>query len=237
MPPAGQTEIELAPAIGERVQSVEVQSDLELLDSEKQVSYERAKRIFDIAAAAFGLLLLLPLFIVVAICIKLEDPKGPVLFNQTRVGRGGRTFRMYKFRSMVTDAEKRLNDLLASNEIQGAMFKMKSDPRITRVGGFIRKTSIDELPQLVNVLTGSMSLVGPRPPLPREVEAYTDYQMRRLTVTPGCTGLWQVSGRNDLSFEQMVELDLSYIRTRTIWLDIKILFRTVKIVFIPNSAY
>lgn len=237
MLPAGRTEIELAPVLGERIQSIEVQLDLELTDSEKQSSYERAKRAFDIIGAACGLLLLLPLFLVVAICIKLEDPKGTVFFYQTRVGRDGRTFRMYKFRSMIADAENRLTELLASNEIQGAMFKMKDDPRITRIGSFIRKTSIDELPQLVNVLTGSMSLVGPRPPLPREVETYTNYHMRRLDVTPGCTGLWQVSGRNGLSFEQMVELDLMYITKRSIWFDIKIIIRTVKVIFIPNSAY
>lgn len=199
--------------------------------------YLLAKRLIDIIGAMCGLLVLLPLFLIVALCIKLEDPKGPVFFKQIRIGKDGKEFYMYKFRSMVTDAEKRLEELLKHNEIQGAMFKMKDDPRITRIGKFIRKTSIDELPQLLNVLKGDMSLVGPRPPLPREVREYTEYDMQRLLVTPGCTGVWQVSGRNSLSFHQMVELDVQYIQKRTVLFDMKIILKTVKVLFGSSDAY
>jgi exopolysaccharide biosynthesis polyprenyl glycosylphosphotransferase len=200
-------------------------------------SYLIAKRTMDIIGAMIGLISLSWLFLIVAVLIKLEDPKGPVFFKQIRVGKDGKQFYMYKFRSMVTDAEKRLKELLKYNEVSGAMFKMKNDPRVTRVGKFIRKTSIDELPQLWNVLKGEMSLVGPRPPLPREVAQYTEYDKQRLLVTPGCTGLWQVSGRNDLGFNEMVELDLKYIRERSILYDLKIILKTIKIMIKPNSAY
>lgn len=199
--------------------------------------YLIAKRIMDICGALVGLICLSWLFLIVAILIKLEDPKGPVFFKQVRVGKDGKEFYMYKFRSMVTNAEELLESLLHLNEVSGAMFKMKDDPRITKVGKFIRKTSIDELPQLWNVLKGDMSLVGPRPPLPREVAQYTEYDKQRLLVTPGCTGLWQVSGRNDLGFDEMVELDLKYIRERSLLYDIKIIFKTIKIMIRPNSAY
>lgn len=199
--------------------------------------YLIAKRIMDICGALVGLICLSWLFLIVAILIKLEDPKGPVFFKQVRVGKDGKEFYMYKFRSMVTNAEELLESLLHLNEVSGAMFKMKDDPRITKVGKFIRKTSIDELPQLWNVLKGDMSLVGPRPPLPREVAQYTEYDKQRLLVTPGCTGLWQVSGRNDLGFNEMVELDLKYIRERSILYDLKIILKTIKIMIKPNSAY
>ncbi|SFA49009.1 exopolysaccharide biosynthesis polyprenyl glycosylphosphotransferase [Parageobacillus thermantarcticus] len=199
--------------------------------------YLIAKRIMDICGALIGLICLSWLFLIVAVLIKLEDPKGPVFFKQVRVGKDGKEFYMYKFRSMVTNAEELLESLLHLNEVSGAMFKMKDDPRITKVGKFIRKTSIDELPQLWNVLKGDMSLVGPRPPLPREVAQYTEYDKQRLLVTPGCTGLWQVSGRNDLGFDEMVELDLKYIRERSLLYDIKIIFKTIKIMIKPNSAY
>ncbi|OAO82036.1 sugar transferase [Anoxybacillus flavithermus] len=200
-------------------------------------SYLIAKRTMDIIGAMIGLISLSWLFLIVAVLIKLEDPKGPVFFKQIRVGKDGKQFYMYKFRSMVTDAEKRLKELLKYNEVSGAMFKMKNDPRVTKVGKFIRKTSIDELPQLWNVLKGEMSLVGPRPPLPREVAQYTEYDKQRLLVTPGCTGLWQVSGRNDLGFDEMVELDLKYIRERSLLYDIRIILKTIKIMIKPNSAY
>lgn len=203
----------------------------------KQTLYLLFKRFFDIVASLCGLVLLTPLFLLLAVIIKLEDPKGSVFFSQVRVGKDGKSFRMYKFRSMVSNAEELLKDLLERNEIEGAMFKMKNDPRITRIGRFIRKTSIDELPQLFNVLLGDMSLVGPRPPLPREVEQYSEYDRLRLTVTPGCTGLWQVSGRNGLSFAEMVELDLRYIRSRNIWLDVKIIIKTVFVLFGNKGAY
>ncbi|MED3751775.1 sugar transferase [Geobacillus stearothermophilus] len=199
--------------------------------------YLIAKRIMDICGALVGLICLSWLFLIVALLIKLEDPKGPVFFRQVRVGKNGKEFYMYKFRSMVTNAEELLESLLHLNEVTGAMFKMKEDPRVTKIGKFIRKTSIDELPQLWNVLKGEMSLVGPRPPLPREVAQYTEYDKQRLLVTPGCTGLWQVSGRNDLGFDEMVELDLKYIRERSLLYDIKIIFKTIKIMIRPNSAY
>jgi lipopolysaccharide/colanic/teichoic acid biosynthesis glycosyltransferase len=199
--------------------------------------YNAAKRTMDVAGALCGLILLSPALAVVALLIKLDDPKSPVLSSQTRIGKHAKPFRMYKFRSMVPDAEKKLAELLSRNEIQGAMFKMKEDPRITRIGRFIRKTSIDELPQLLNVLKGEMSLVGPRPPLPREVEEYSEYDKLRLTVDSGCTGLWQVNGRNQLSFEQMVDLDLQYIRQRSVWGDLKIIFRTFKLLLGAKDAF
>lgn len=195
------------------------------------------KRTIDVTGSLIGLILLSPLFVIIAILIKLEDPKGSVLFYQTRIGKNEKPFRMYKFRSMVSNAEEKLKDLLAQNEIEGAMFKMKNDPRITKIGKFIRKTSIDELPQLINVLRGDMSLVGPRPPLVREVAEYTDYDKLRLTVKPGCTGLWQVSGRNELSFKEMVELDLKYIQNRSVRFDLKIIFKTFKVLLGAKDAF
>ncbi|GLX67687.1 sugar transferase [Paenibacillus glycanilyticus] len=199
--------------------------------------YLMGKRGFDLIAASVGLILLSPLFLIVALLIKLENPKGSVFFYQTRVGRNEQPFKMFKFRSMVANAESMLDNLLNQNEIQGAMFKMKEDPRITKVGKFIRKTSIDELPQLWNVIRGDMSLVGPRPALPREVNEYTSYDKLRLKVQPGCTGLWQVSGRNELSFNEMVELDLRYIEERGFLLDLKLVLLTVKVMFGSKNAY
>jgi exopolysaccharide biosynthesis polyprenyl glycosylphosphotransferase len=195
------------------------------------------KRGFDKIAACLGLLLLSPVFIMTAIAIKLEDPGAPVIYSQIRIGKNGKPFRMYKFRSMVRDADQQFEQLAALNEMSGAMFKMKNDPRVTRVGRWIRKTSIDELPQLWNVLRGEMSLVGPRPPLPRELVHYRDYDFQRLTVTPGCTGLWQVSGRSSIGFEEMVELDLQYIRRRSFWFDLLIILRTIRLLFGSRNAY
>ncbi|OIB03756.1 multidrug MFS transporter [Paenibacillus sp. LC231] len=208
-----------------------------LEDQKSKFLYLTVKRGMDLLFALLGLILLSPLFLIVSILIKLEDPKGSVFFYQTRIGKNERPFRMYKFRSMVSNAEELLDKLLEQNEISGAMFKMKEDPRITKIGRFIRKTSIDELPQLWNVVRGEMSLVGPRPALPREVLQYSSYDKLRLKVSPGCTGLWQVSGRNNLSFQEMLALDLEYIERRGIWLDVKVMFRTVKIMIFPNSAY
>jgi exopolysaccharide biosynthesis polyprenyl glycosylphosphotransferase len=199
--------------------------------------YLIAKRIMDICGALIGLICLSWLFLIVALLIKLEDPKGPVFFKQVRVGKDGKEFYMYKFRSMVTNAEELLESLLHLNEVSGAMFKMKDDPRVTKVGRFIRKTSIDELPQLWNVLKGDMSLVGPRPPLPREVAQYTEYDKQRLLVTPGCTGLWQISGRSNVGFKEMVELDLQYIRNRSIFFDLKIIFKTIFVLFGSKDAF
>lgn len=205
--------------------------------SEVKVHYLFMKRTLDIIGAAAGLVILLPLFVVVGILIKLEDRQGPVFFKQIRVGRNGKPFGMYKFRSMVTNAEAMLDQLLEQNETTGAMFKMKNDPRVTRIGRFIRKTSIDELPQLWNVLKGDMSLVGPRPPLPREVDEYTEYDKLRLLATPGCTGLWQVSGRSNIGFREMVELDLKYIKERSIALDLKLIFKTIAAMVGSKDAY
>ncbi|RUQ26573.1 sugar transferase [Peribacillus cavernae] len=199
--------------------------------------YLLSKRCIDILGSLAGIILLSILFIILAILIKLEDPKGKIFFTQTRVGKNGNEFKMYKFRSMVSNAEEKLNEILKYNEVSGAMFKMKEDPRITKIGKFIRKTSIDELPQLFNVLKGDMSLVGPRPPLPTEVAQYTEYDKQRLLVTPGCTGLWQVSGRNSLGFKEMVELDLQYIRTRSLLFDIKLILKTVIVLFGSKDAF
>lgn len=196
-----------------------------------------AKRVIDLIGSILGLVVLFPFFIVLAILMKIEEPKGPIFFSQTRVGLNGKKFKMYKIRSMVVNAEELLEDLLEQNEIEGAMFKMKDDPRITKVGKFIRKTSIDELPQLLNVVKGDMSLVGPRPPLVREVEEYTDYDKQRLLIKPGCTGLWQVSGRNALSFEEMVELDLKYIQNLSLLNDFMIGVKTIKVVVKSDDAY
>ncbi|WP_337050382.1 sugar transferase [Priestia megaterium] len=202
-----------------------------------QRGYLFIKRCIDVVGAVAGLLMLLIVFIIVSLLIKLEDPKGSIFFSQKRVGKNGKEFKMYKFRSMVSDAEAKLAELLEQNETTGAMFKMKNDPRVTKIGKLIRKTSIDELPQLINVLKGDMSLVGPRPPIVREVNEYTGYQMQRLLVTPGCTGLWQVSGRSNIGFEEMVELDLTYITTRSLMADIKIIFRTILMLFGSKNAF
>ncbi|WP_376752305.1 sugar transferase [Limosilactobacillus allomucosae] len=210
------------------------------IDGEKlkhQYAYRMVKRIFDVVASAIALVLLSPLFLILAIAIKIDDPNGPVFYTQTRVGKNGKTFQIIKFRSMISNADKLLARLKNQNEVEGAMFKMKNDPRITRVGRFIRKYSLDELPQLINVIGGSMSIVGPRPPLLSEVEQYTDYDKQRLMVVPGCTGMWQVGGRNDVDFDEMVHLDLTYIQNRSVWLDLKIMFETVKVMIIPNGAY
>lgn len=200
-------------------------------------SYLVMKRSIDIIGSFCGLVVLSILFIIIGLLIKIEDPKGKVFFKQLRVGKDGREFYMYKFRSMASDAEERLKELLALNEVSGAMFKMKDDPRVTKVGKFIRKTSLDELPQLINVLKGEMSLVGPRPPLPREVEEYSNHDKQRLLVVPGCTGLWQVSGRSNLGFSEMVELDLRYIKERSLIFDIKIILKTVLVLFGSKNAY
>lgn len=202
-----------------------------------QYVYRFVKRLFDMVASTIALVILSPLFLIIAICIKVDDPKGPVFYSQVRVGKDGKHFKMFKFRSMVTNADQLLEKLRSQNDIDGAMFKMKNDPRITKVGRIIRKYSLDELPQLANVVMGSMSIVGPRPPLVSEVAEYTDYDNQRLMVKPGATGMWQVGGRNDVSFDEMVALDLTYIQERSIWLDLKIMFETVKIMIIPNGAY
>lgn len=182
-------------------------------------------------------MLLLPVFLIVAIAIKLEEPKGPVFYSQIRLGRQQRPFKMYKFRSMVVNADSLKKYLIDKNEVDGAIFKIRMDPRVTKVGRFIRKHSIDELPQLLNVLLGQMSLVGPRPPLPGEVVNYTDYDKQRLFVKPGCTGLWQVTVRNEVGFDEMVGLDLKYILHRSVLFDLGVLIKTISVFFRPNGAY
>ena len=196
-----------------------------------------AKRLFDIVVSATILLLLSPLLIIVALLIRL-DSKGAIFFGQTRVGKRGQLFLMWKFRSMYIDAEQRKATLMKQNEMQGGvLFKMKKDPRVTRVGRFIRKFSIDELPQLWNVLKGDMSLVGPRPPLPSEVAEYTPYQYQRLEITPGITCIWQISGRSDIPFPQQVEMDIKYINNQTFIYDMIILLKTIPAVLKARGAY
>lgn len=206
------------------------------IDCERYM-YRFSKRAIDILASFLGLIVLFPLFLIVAIAIKLEDLKGPVFYSQIRLGKRQEPFKMFKFRSMRENADKQLEDLMDNNEISGAMFKMKCDPRVTKVGQFIRRHSIDELPQLINVLLGDMSLVGPRPPLPYEVEKYNEYDKQRLLVKPGCTGLWKISGRNDVDFHDMVELDLNYIKRSGMLFDFYILFKTIMVFIKPNGAY
>lgn len=194
------------------------------------------KRAMDIVGSLLGLIILSPIFLIVSVLIKLEDPKGKIFFSQERNGLNGKTFNMYKFRSMVHNAEELLEGLMEQNEQSGPAFKMKDDPRITKIGKFIRKTSIDELPQLINILKGDMSIVGPRPPIPREVEQYTEYQLQRLLVKPGLTCYWQVGGRNEIGFDEWVELDIKYIEERNLWIDIKLILKTVFVLFGDKTA-
>ena len=194
------------------------------------------RRALDITVSLAALLLLLPILAVIAFLIRL-DSAGPVLFIQRRVGKDGQEFPVFKFRSMYIDAEKRLDALLGENERTGPVFKMRQDPRVTRVGRVLRKFSLDEVPQLLNVLRGEMSLVGPRPALPREVALYTPEQRHRLSVTPGLTGLWQVSGRANLSFEKSMELDLEYIHRQSFAFNLVLLVRTVPAVVFGHGAY
>jgi len=200
------------------------------------VGAEYAKRGFDIVASFLALLVLSPLFLLIAVLIKLED-RGPVFFRQTRVGQFGREFKMYKYRSMCLDAEERLKELLGRNRhTQGVTFKIADDPRITRIGKWLRKYSLDELPQLYNVLRGQMSLVGPRPPVPREVALYSLADRRRLLVKPGITCIWQISGRSEIDFSGQVLLDVKYIETHSFWVDVKILAKTVPAVLSGKGA-
>ena len=198
--------------------------------------YHTVKRGFDILASGVALVLLSPLFGVLTVKIKKEDG-GPAFYSQTRIGKNGKPFKMWKFRSMVVNADQMIDQLEDQNEIDGAMFKIKDDPRITKIGHTIRKYSLDELPQLWNVLIGDMSLVGPRPPLPSEVEEYTDYDKQRLLVMPGCTGLWQVTKRNEADFDEMVWLDIVYINHSGLWEDLKLIIKTIGVVIHPNGAY
>ena len=197
--------------------------------------YEICKRAIDIIGAISGLLLLSPVIVIVACAIKFTS-KGPIFFSQKRVGKNGELFDMYKFRSMVVNAEELKEKLEQQNERYGPMFKMKDDPRVTKVGRFIRKTSLDELPQLWNVLKGDMSLVGPRPSLPKEVAQFEKWMYKRLSVKPGLTCFWQVSGRNNIDFEDWMKLDIKYVDERNIWIDIKLIFKTVLVLFGDKNA-
>jgi exopolysaccharide biosynthesis polyprenyl glycosylphosphotransferase len=193
------------------------------------------KRLFDIIFSSLALILLSPVFLAVAIAVRIGSP-GPVFFGQLRCGKNRRPFKLYKFRSMIPDAEAHLEKLRERNEMSGPVFKMEDDPRLTKIGKFIRKTSLDELPQFWNVLKGDMSLVGPRPPLPKEVEQYQTWQRRRLSMKPGITCIWQVSGRNNIDFEDWMKLDLQYIDHWSLWLDLKIILLTAKAVLMRSGA-
>lgn len=216
-----------------------LESKVVLLNRDKIKSrfiYHGIKRIFDIVAAACGIIILSPLMIIIAVLIKIED-HGPIFYKQVRVGKNGKTFKMYKFRSMFVNADQMLAELKEQNDVEGPMFKMKDDPRITKIGHFIRKHSLDELPQFLNVIKGDMSLVGPRPPLPSEVAEYSDYDKQRLYVIPGCTGLWQTTERNEVGFNEMVQLDIEYIQRASFVFDLWIIWKTVEIIIKPNGSY
>lgn len=193
--------------------------------------YWAGRRFQDILFSALALIILSPVLLITALAIYIDDPKGSPIFKQERVGRDGKSFRLYKFRSMCVDAEEKLDNLLKDNEMDGPVFKIEQDPRITRVGHFIRKTSVDELPQLWNILKGDMSIVGPRPALPREVEQYGEYEKQRLIVQPGLTCYWQIKPhRNDITFDEWMDLDMKYIQERSFLTDWKIIFMTVRAV-------
>ncbi len=213
-----------------------VKEELIYLSNNVSKGYLILKRVLDIICSLTGIILLSPIFIIVAILIKLEDPKGSVFFGQERCGQFTKPFKMLKFRSMVHNAEEMLEELKHLNEQTGPVFKIKEDPRITKVGKFIRKTSIDELPQLFNILKGDMSLVGPRPPILREVEQYDEYQLQRLAVKPGLTCYWQVGGRNSIDFDGWVALDVKYIEERSTLVDIKLIFKTLFVLFGDDNA-
>ena len=205
------------------------------LKLKKSISYTFSKRFIDILFSFLGILFLSPILIIISILIKLES-EGPVIFSQDRIGFEGKTFKMYKFRSMVVNAEDLKVKLEEKNEMDGPMFKMKDDPRVTRIGKFIRRTSIDELPQLINIIKGDMSLVGPRPSLPKEVECFDEWMLERLNVKPGLTCYWQISGRNDIDFENWMNLDIKYVRERNMFIDIKLIVKTIFLLFGDDHA-
>jgi exopolysaccharide biosynthesis polyprenyl glycosylphosphotransferase len=219
-----------------QAQSITLTPDWVALGSRRPATQATVKRLIDLVLSLLALVASVPIFLAVAVAIKLDSP-GPVFHIGDRVGRYGRHFRFIKFRSMRVDAEQRLQVLAALNEADGPVFKMRSDPRVTRVGRFIRRTSLDELPQLINVLSGDMSLVGPRPPLPREVETYGPMELVRLSVKPGITCLWQINGRSNCSFARWMEYDREYIQRFSIWLDLAILLRTAWTVLTCRGAY
>ena len=208
-------------------------SRMNMLFAVSQKKFWHRKRAFDIAAAVGSTLILWPAYLLIALIIFIDDPHGSPIYRQKRVGRHGEEFLMYKFRTMVVDADAKKAALMTQNEADGPVFKMKNDPRITRFGRLLRKTSIDEMLQIpFNVLPGNMSFVGPRPPLPEEFAQYTDYQKLRLVVTPGLTCYWQTTeNRNDVDFDSWIDMDIEYIRKRNIWVDLKLIFKTLKVLF------
>lgn len=210
-------------------------SSIESLTKDKKIIYNFSKRILDLLLSLLALVILSPLLLIVAIVIKIES-KGPIIFSQKRIGLNGQEFKMYKFRSMVVNAEELKEKLAKKNEMSGPMFKIKDDPRITKVGKFIRKTSIDELPQLINIVKGDMSLVGPRPSLPKEVAKFEPWMLDRLNVKPGLTCFWQVSGRNNIDFIEWMKLDLKYVDERSFLLDLKLIFKTFFVLFGDKNA-
>jgi lipopolysaccharide/colanic/teichoic acid biosynthesis glycosyltransferase len=217
---------------------------MEFINEYSQIRWKRNntytffKRIIDICGSIIGIIIFSPLLLVVAIAIKLEEPSSPIIYSQWRMGKYSKKFRMYKFRSMYVNADERLQEIKQYNEKQNnIMFKMKNDPRVTKVGKVIRKLSLDELPQFFNVLKGEMSLVGPRPPLEHEVEQYDPFDVQRLLIKPGCTGLWQVTGRNNLTFKEMIKLDVYYIQKQSLIFDCYLIIKTIKVMFLPNDVY
>ena len=213
----------------------ETSSNEKMINYTSKPFYEAVKRIFDIFCSVIALIVLSPIFLVTAIAVRSDG--GPVIYSQIRIGKNEKPFRMYKFRSMCVNAESMLDELLPQNDLTGPAFKMKEDPRITNVGKFIRKYSIDELPQLINIIKGDMSIVGPRPPLPREVAQYNDYQRQRLLVTPGLTCFWQTYGRSQLSFDDWMKMDMNYIQRRSFLLDITLIIKTIFAVLFKRGAY
>lgn len=217
---------------------MQIQSTTKNIDSKdkSRILYSLAKRFIDLVGASVGLILFSPVLLIISILIK-ADSKGPVIFAQDRVGKDGKIFKMYKLRSMVVNAEELKERLKKNNEMSGPMFKMKDDPRITRIGKFIRKTSIDELPQLFNILRGDMSLVGPRPSLPGEVEQFEPWMNKRLEVKPGLTCYWQVMGRNNIDFEEWMKLDIKYVNERSFIIDLILILKTVFVLFGDKNAH
>lgn len=218
------------------VKSTADRSNMRAVYEKKSNVYKFLKRFFDIVLSGIALLCLSPVFLVTAIAIKLEDG-GPAFFTQPRAGKDMKPFKMYKFRSMYVNADEKLKELLKDNEQTGHAFKIKNDPRITKVGKFIRKTSIDELPQLINIIKGDMSIVGPRPILPFQMEECNDYEKQRLIVQPGLTCYWQIGGRANIKWDEWVELDLNYIEDMSLWTDLKMIVKTVPAVFDSEGAY
>ena len=211
-------------------------SNMKAVYQQKSLMYKFVKRLSDILLSGIALVCLSPVFLVTAISIKLEDC-GPAFFIQPRAGKDMKTFKMYKFRSMYVNADEKLAELLKDNEQTGHAFKIKNDPRITKVGKFIRKVSIDELPQLINIMKGDMSIVGPRPILPWQMEECNEYEKQRLIVQPGLTCYWQIGGRANIKWEEWVELDLDYIQNMSLWTDIKMIVKTIPAVFDSEGAY